>query len=44
MPPEYFLDKYPRTKRFLQETGMTLDEALIFTEIEISKLKAETGE
>ena len=33
------LDKYPRTKHFLQKTGMTLDQALIFTEIEIKKLE-----
>jgi len=42
MPPEDFFDKYPRTKKFLeQHPGTSLDQALILTEIEISKLKAE---
>jgi len=39
MPPEYFLDKYPRTKRFLKETGYSLDQALIFTESELKKIE-----
>lgn len=43
MPPEDFFDKYPRTKHFLETTGMSLDQALIFTEIEVNKLKKEVG-
>lgn len=38
------LEKYPKTKHFLETTGMTLDQALIFTEREITKLKQEVGE
>ena len=26
-----FLDKYPRAKKFLETTGMTLDDALLYT-------------
>jgi hypothetical protein len=36
---EDILSKYPRTKKFLEKTGMTLDQALIFTEIELKKLE-----
>ena len=32
------LEKYPRTKRYLQETGYTLDQALAVTENELIKL------
>jgi len=31
------LSKYPRTKRYLQVTGMTLEEALEATEKELEK-------
>jgi hypothetical protein len=31
--------KFPRTKKFLEETHMTLDDALIWTEIEIKKME-----
>ena len=41
MPSKDFLDKYPRTKRLLQETEMTLDQALIFTEVELKKLEGD---
>ncbi len=34
-----FFQKYPLTKKFLEASGMTLDQALIFTEIEIKKLE-----
>ena len=30
-------DKYPRTKRFLEETGMTLDQTFIWVETECKK-------
>ena len=36
-----FLDQYPRAKKFLEETGYTLDQALIFTEQELKKSKGE---
>ena len=39
MTPSNFLDKYPRAKQFLEETGMTLDQALIWTEQELKKQK-----
>lgn len=29
--------KYPRAAKFLEETGMTLDEALMYTELELKK-------
>ena len=29
--------KYPKTKRLLEETGMTLEQALIWTEKELEK-------
>ena len=35
---EDFLDKYPKTKRLLSETGMSLDQALIWTEKKINNL------
>ncbi len=41
---EKFLRKYPKTKHFLETTGMTLDQALIFTEIEIKKLERNIAE
>jgi hypothetical protein len=39
--PLDFLNKYPRTKRFLQDTGYTLDQALKYTESEEIKLKQQ---
>jgi hypothetical protein len=39
--PTNFLDKYPKTKKFLEETGMTIDQALIWTEQEIKKLQLD---
>jgi uncharacterized metal-binding protein len=30
-------EEYPHAKKFLDETGMTLDEALIYTELELKK-------
>ena len=38
MTPD-FLDKYPRTKKLLEESEMSLAEALIWSEREINKLK-----
>lgn len=41
-----FLSKYPRTKRLMEETGMSIEQAFIWTECEVEKLrkkKAETG-
>ncbi len=32
-------DKYPSAYRLLKETGMTLDQALIYTESELEKLE-----
>ena len=38
--PLDFLNKYPRTKRFLEtHPGIDLDQALILTEIELKKLE-----
>jgi len=34
-----FLNKYPHAKKFLKETGMTVDQALIYTEIKLKKLE-----
>jgi len=36
--------KYPRTKRLLEETGMTLEQALIWTECELEKLEVVVNE
>lgn len=33
------LKKYPKTKSFLETTGMTIDEAFVFTENEIKKIE-----
>ena len=30
-------ENYPRAARFLEDTGMTLDEALMYTELELKK-------
>ena len=38
-----FLSKYPRTRQLLEETGMTLEQALIWTECELERLKSERG-
>lgn len=35
-----FLDKYPRTKQLLEKTGMTLEQALIWTECELGKIRS----
>jgi hypothetical protein len=32
-------DNYPRTKRYLRETGYSLDQALIITEEKLRKIK-----
>ncbi len=32
-----FLDKYPRTKAFLEKTGFTLEQAFIWVEQELEK-------
>ncbi len=29
--------KYPHAERFLQRTGLTIDEALVYTELELKK-------
>ena len=34
-----YLNKYPRTQQFLQDTGMSLDQALVWTEEELNKIK-----
>jgi len=31
------LDQYPRVKKFLEKTGYSLDEALVWTEQELKK-------
>ncbi len=35
------LSKYPRTKQFLEETNMTLEQAMIWTENELQKKKSK---
>jgi hypothetical protein len=37
MPDKDLLSKYPRTKAFLEKTGMTLDQAFIWIELELEK-------
>ena len=34
-----FLSKYPRTKKLMETTGMTLEQMLIWTECEEEKIK-----
>ena len=34
-----FLDRYPRTKKLLDETGMSVEQALVWSEIEIGKIE-----
>jgi hypothetical protein len=36
-----YLDKFPRTKKFLDKTGMTLEEAYIWLENELEKRDGE---
>lgn len=36
------LDKFPRAKQLLETTGMTLDQALIWTENELKKQQEKT--
>ena len=37
------LDKYPRTKKAIEKTGMTIDELLIWSEKEIERLEKTGG-
>ena len=41
MKDSEFLSKYPRTKLFLEKTGMTLEEAYIWIEQELEKRNGE---
>jgi len=38
-----FLSKYPRTQRVMTETGMSLSQLYIWTEVELEKLKKSGG-
>ena len=37
------LSKYPRTQQVIMETGMSLDQLYIWSEIEMKKLKESRG-
>lgn len=42
--PLHFLSKYPRTELAMKETGRSLEELYIWTEIELERLKEEIGD
>ena len=44
MNRELLLEKYPRTKKFLEINDCTLNQALVITENELLKLRRKTKE
>ena len=38
---KFDINNYPKTKKLLETPGMTIDLALVFTDIQIKKLKGE---